>query len=112
MPPFSHWASRERSGQSWPRSWAPQDSSTIGCGLGRFEACAFPWRLTYDECLFVVSGEMEILSEGRAYHAGAGDSLFLPKGIDVEYRFREPCLLFYATYPVNWAATRQEDLDG
>jgi ethanolamine utilization protein EutQ len=88
----------------------PDSSTSLGCGFGRFEWCEFPWRLTYDECVFIVSGSMTVIWEGRRYRVDVGDGLFLPKGIEIEYHFEEPCHLFYVTYPVNWAATREEDL--
>lgn len=90
----------------------PESSTTIGCGFARFERCAFPWHLTYDECVYVVNGTMTVRCDETTYVAGPGDALFLPNGIEIEYRFDAPCLLFYSTYPVNWAATREEDLRG
>lgn len=79
-----------------------EHSDTLGSGLCLFERCSFPWRLTYDECVHVLEGEMEVEVEGESLRAGVGDVVFLRAGSEVTYRFAERCRLFYATYPVNW----------
>ncbi len=86
-------------------------SSTLGAGFARFEGCRFPWTLSYDETVYVIEGSMTVMSMGRELTAGPGDVVFLPEGSEVEYRFEDPCLLFYATYPVDWSAA-QETRDG
>lgn len=77
-------------------------SQTIGAGLARFERCSFPWKLTYDECVYVIEGHMEVEFAGETIAARAGEVAFIPSGSDVRYSFPDRCLLFYAAYPVDW----------
>lgn len=77
-------------------------STTLGAGLCRFERCRFPWQLTYDECIYVIEGWMEVETEAEAIVATAGDVAYIPSGTSVVYSFPDQCLLFYAAYPANW----------
>ncbi len=77
-------------------------STTLGAGLCRFERCSFPWRLSYDECVYVIEGRLEIEHDDELLVAGPGEVVYVPAGADVVYSFPGRCLLFYATYPVNW----------
>jgi ethanolamine utilization protein EutQ len=81
----------------------PDRSQTIGCGFARFEDCAFPWTLAYDEAVYVIDGSMQVGFGSTVLSACAGDAVFVPRGSAVEYRFHGSCLLFYVTYPVDWA---------
>lgn len=83
-------------------------SRTLGAGLCRFERCRFPWKLTYDECVYVIEGRMEIEQEAGMITARAGDVVFVPSGSEVVYSFPETCLLFYSAYPVDWQERREE----
>lgn len=87
-------------------------SSTVGSGFARFEACQFPWVLSYDETVYVIDGAMTVVSQGRELVAAAGDVMFLPKGSEVEYRIEDRCLLFYATFPVDWGAAQAAAVGG
>lgn len=92
----------------------PGQSQTLGCGFARFEACAFRWKLSYDETVYVIEGALEVRRDGELLAAGPGDVVFVPRGSSVEYRIPGRCVLFYATYPVDWAAAQsaQQDEDG
>lgn len=85
----------------------PGESATLGCGFALFEDCTFPWRLSYDECVYILEGRMELEMGDATLTAEAGDVVFLPEGSDVRYRFQGPCRLFYSTYPADWARTRE-----
>jgi ethanolamine utilization protein EutQ len=80
----------------------PEHSDTLGAGLCRFARVRFDWELTYDECLHVLEGAMEVHRDGEVLRASAGDVVFLPQGSAVTYVFDDECLLFYAAYPVDW----------
>ena len=80
----------------------PRESRTFGAGFGRFERARFDWRLTYDECVHVLEGEMEVIHDGTTVRATAGQVVFIPAGSDVTYVFPGTCTIFYATYPVDW----------
>jgi ethanolamine utilization protein EutQ len=78
------------------------ESSTLGAGLCRFDRCSFPWQLSYDECIYVIDGRMEVEHDGKTIVAESGDVAFVPSGSSVTYSFPRSCLLFYAAYPVDW----------
>lgn len=79
-----------------------EHSTTLGAGFCRFERCRFEWKLTYDECVHVLEGAMEVRHGDDVVRAGPGDVVFLAAGSDVVYDFPDRCLLFYAAYPVDW----------
>ena len=87
-------------------------STTLGAGFCRFERCSFPWRLTYDECVYVIEGRMEVEQDGVTLVAGPGEVAFVPAGSEVVYSFPERCLLFYTAYPVNWQELLEEGRNG
>lgn len=84
----------------------PGQSESLGCGFARFEKCAFPWMLSYDETMYIIEGAIEIEHGGGVLLARPGDVVFVPRGSAVEYRIPARCLLFYATYPVDWGAAQ------
>ncbi len=76
-------------------------SSTIGCGLLRLKSGSLEWTLPYDEVVYVVAGDLNLrLMEGDEIHAGAGDIIWIPKGVHLKYE--GACEIFYVMYPVNW----------
>lgn len=87
-------------------------SSTLGAGFCRFARCSFPWRLVYDECVYVIEGRLEVEHNGQKVIAGPGEVAFVPAGSEVVYSIPDTCLLFYAAYPVNWQELLDVELDG
>lgn len=83
-------------------------SRTLGAGFARFEDVAFDWTLTYDECIHVLEGEMEVRHDGGTLRAAAGEVVFLPSGSAVTYAFPGACRIFYAAYPVDWQERMEE----
>lgn len=80
----------------------PEQSRTLGAGLGRFRDIEFEWKLDYDEVIHVLSGRVEVQHAGGVERGGPGDVVFVPAGNTVTYRFLGDCRLFFATYPVDW----------
>jgi len=82
----------------------PERSQSLGAGLCRFERSSFDWTLTYDECIHVLEGAIEVRTGDDRLRAEAGEVLFLPSGTELTYVVEDRCLLFYAAYPVDWQA--------
>jgi ethanolamine utilization protein EutQ len=85
-------------------------SDSMAAGLCRFTRTRFAWQLTYDECIHVLEGRMEVRREGEPpLVADAGEVIHLPRGSDVEYVIADRCVLFYAAYPVDWQERMEAD---
>jgi ethanolamine utilization protein EutQ (cupin superfamily) len=79
-------------------------STQLGGGYMRFASDAeFPdWTLTYDEVLFVQTGELTVVSDGRSTVARAGEAILIPKGAKVTYRGRAGTVSFFVLWPFDW----------
>ena len=75
-------------------------SRELGAGIGVFENCSVPWTVTYDEVLFIKDGELTLRVGDKAYRAGPGDILWIPKDTAVIYEAKERVTFFYAVHPV------------
>jgi ethanolamine utilization protein EutQ (cupin superfamily) len=79
-------------------------TTQLGGGYMRFSADAefANWTLTYDEVLFVQSGELEIISDSKTVKANAGQAILIPKGATVTYRGRAGTVGFFVLWPFDW----------
>jgi ethanolamine utilization protein EutQ (cupin superfamily) len=79
-------------------------STQLGGGYMRFTQDAeFPdWTLTYDEVLFVQTGELMVVSDGGNTVARAGEAILIPKGAKVTYRGRAGTVCFFVLWPFDW----------
>ena len=75
-------------------------SSRLGAGIGVFENCAIEWTVSYDEVLFILEGQFRLESDAGIYHAGPGDTLWIPEGTRIVYVADAPVTFFYAVAPV------------
>ncbi|MEX0808402.1 MAG: AraC family ligand binding domain-containing protein [Dongiaceae bacterium] len=75
------------------------NSPTIGAGIGIFEDCAVEWTVTYDEVLFIHDGNFRLRVGDVVYHAGAGDTLWIPAGTALVYEADARVTFFYAVFP-------------
>ncbi|MEO8242681.1 MAG: cupin domain-containing protein [bacterium] len=75
-------------------------STRLGAGIGVFENCAMEWTVTYDEVLFILEGQFRLETSDGTFHAGPGDTLWIPEGTWVVYRADAPVTFFYAVAPV------------
>ena len=74
-------------------------SDAMGAGIGVFEDCAIEWTVTYDELLFIHEGNFTLRVGDAAYHAGPGDTLWIPKDTPLVYEAKEKVTFFYAVHP-------------
>lgn len=79
-------------------------TTQLGGGYMRFDKDAefADWTLSYDEVLFVQSGELEIACEGGAVKARAGEAILIPNGAKVTYRGRAGTVGFFVLWPFDW----------
>ena len=86
------------------RSITHAGSTQLGGGYMRFtqDAEFADWTLTYDEVLFVQTGELTVLSNGASTVARAGEAILIPKGAKVTYRGRPGTVGFFVLWPFDW----------
>lgn len=79
-------------------------STQLGGDYMRFaqDAEFADWTLTYDEVLFVQTGELTVLSEGEDTVARGGEAILIPKGTKVTYRGRAGTVGFFVLWPFDW----------
>ncbi len=79
-------------------------STQLGGGYMRFaqDAEFADWTLTYDEVLFVQTGELTVVSDGGNTVARAGEAILIPKGAKVTYRGRAGTVSFFVLWPFDW----------
>ena len=79
-------------------------STQLGGGYMRFaqDAEFADWTLTYDEVVFVQTGELTVLSGNGNTVARAGEAILIPNGSKVTYRGRAGTLGFFVLWPFDW----------
>ena len=79
-------------------------TTQLGGGYMRFaqDAEFADWTLTYDEVLFVQTGELTVVSDGGHTVARAGEAILIPKGAKVTYRGRAGTVSFFVLWPFDW----------
>lgn len=80
-------------------------STRLGAGIGVFENCAMEWTVTYDEVLFILDGQFRLKTRQGTFHAGPGDTLWIPEGTWLIYEADAPVTFFYAVAPVSGSPT-------
>ena len=76
------------------------NSATMGGGLGVFAAGTdAEWTVTYDELLFIHAGHFQLGIGSEVYHAGPGDTLWIPADTALRYIADEEVWFFFAVYP-------------
>ncbi|MGX7172594.1 cupin domain-containing protein [Enterococcus ratti] len=81
-----------------------QESPHLGCGLMEMTATTFDWTLDYDEIDYVISGQLDVLIDGRKISAKAGEMIFIPKSSSIQFSVQENTRFLYITYPADWQA--------
>jgi ethanolamine utilization protein EutQ len=79
-----------------------EDMSELASGYGRLNNVRFPWTIKYDEILIVLERALTVHANDTSFTVGRFDSIWLPKGTDLEYE-AENALIAYAIHPANWA---------
>jgi len=86
------------------RSITAAGTTQLGGGYMRYseEAEFGPWTLEYDEVLFVQSGRLEVVEDGKSTLAGVGEAILIPKGATVTYKGEKGTVGFFVLWPFNW----------
>ena len=74
------------------------DGCSMNAGFITIEDCNFPWECACEELYHIVDGTLKVTVDGKAYIANTGDSVFFPKGANVEFGASGKMKAFYATY--------------
>ena len=82
-------------------------SPRLGAGIGVFENCDMEWTVTYDEVLFILEGEFRLKTKDGTFHAGPGDTLWIPEGTWLVYSATAPVTFFYAVAPPDRSPSTQ-----
>lgn len=79
-------------------------STQLGGGYMRFaeDAEFADWTLTYDEVVFVQTGELTVRSDGKDTVAQVGEAILIPNGAKVTYRGRAGTVAFFVLWPFDW----------
>ena len=78
------------------------NSDGVSGGFGVFGAgTKEEWTVTYDEILFIHSGQFQLKIGDEIYHAGPGDTLWIPKDTPLTYIAEEDVWFFFAVSPAN-----------
>ncbi len=78
------------------------ESPKLGCGLMVMKETTFDWTLDYDEIDYIISGQLDILIEGRKISAQAGEVILIPKNSKIQFSVKEEARFLYVTYPADW----------
>ena len=80
-------------------------STRLGAGIGVFRDCSLAWTVTYDEVLFILEGQFRLKTKDGTFHAGPGDTLWIPEGTWLVYEADAPVTFFYAVAPIDSSPT-------
>ncbi|MDH6363318.1 ethanolamine utilization protein EutQ [Enterococcus sp. PF1-24] len=80
-----------------------EESPRLGCGLMVMRDTTFDWLLEYDEIDYILSGQLDILIDGRKISAKAGEIIFIPKSSQIKFSVTGESRFVYVTYPADWA---------
>lgn len=87
------------------------NSPAMGAGIGIFEDCRIEWTVTYDEVLFIHKGQFRLRVGSDVYHAGPGDTLWIPANTSLVYEADAPVTFFYAVYPATKSPSAMKKID-
>ena len=74
------------------------DGSSMNAGFITIEDCKFDWECACQELYHIVEGTLTVGVNGKVYTARPGDSVFFPKGAQVQFGSPDKMKAFYATY--------------
>jgi ethanolamine utilization protein EutQ len=80
-----------------------KEDSTMSAGFLTIEKSSFEWDFSYEEIDYVIEGTMTITINGKTFTANAGDVVCIPSGSKVVWGSPDKAIIFYTTYPANWA---------
>ena len=79
-----------------------QESPRLGCGLMVMKDTTFDWTLEYDEVDYIISGQLDVVIDGRTISAKAGEIIFIPKSSSIKFSVTGDARFIYVTYPADW----------
>lgn len=79
-----------------------EESPRLGCGLMVMKDTTFDWILEYDEIDYIISGQLDILIDGRKISATAGEIILIPKSSKIQFSVTGDARFVYVTYPADW----------
>ena len=79
-----------------------QESPRLGCGLMVMKDTTFDWTLEYDEVDYIISGQLDVVIDGRTLSAKAGEIIFIPKSSSIKFSVTGDARFIYVTYPADW----------
>ncbi|MGM0257503.1 ethanolamine utilization protein EutQ [Enterococcus sp. AZ093] len=79
-----------------------QESPRLGCGIMEMTDTTFDWTLEYDEIDYVISGQLDVLIDGRKVSAKAGELILIPKSTSIQFSVTGEARFIYVTYPADW----------
>ena len=79
-----------------------EESPRLGCGLMVMKDTTFDWTLEYDEIDYIISGQLDILIDGRKISATAGEIILIPKSSKIQFSVTGDARFVYVTYPADW----------
>jgi ethanolamine utilization protein EutQ len=78
------------------------NSDSLGGEFGVFGAGSnVEWTVTYDELLFIHSGQFQLKVGDEVFHAVPGDTLWIPKDRSLTYIAEVDVWFFFAVYPLS-----------
>lgn len=80
-----------------------EEAPRMGAGVMELDHSDLEWTLTYDEYDLVLSGELEIIIDGRAVKGGPGDIIYIPKNSHIHFHTPSKVRYAYFVYPANWS---------
>jgi ethanolamine utilization protein EutQ (cupin superfamily) len=83
---------------------APNGLQQLAGGFITFEedGSTDPWRLPYEEVLFVVDGSLRLHVADTTVVVDAGEVVTIPRGATVVYEGAQGTRAFYALTPADW----------
>lgn len=99
--PFEPYGEQGSGSASIARLVGPQESSTMGAGVARFDNVSIEWTVLYDELIVALEGAFTLRVGERAYETKPGDVLWIPANTPLRYEGRG-ATVFYALAPVDW----------
>jgi ethanolamine utilization protein EutQ len=80
-----------------------EEAPRMGAGVMELDHTSFEWTLTYDEYDVVLSGTLEIETNGTVVSGGPGDIIYIPKGSHIHFQTPNKTRYAYFVYPANWS---------
>ncbi|HIU25978.1 MAG TPA: DUF861 domain-containing protein [Candidatus Copromorpha excrementigallinarum] len=81
-----------------------EESPNLGCGILEISNSTYPWELTgYEEFYYVVSGQLDVITETKTISGTEGQIIFIPKGASIKFSSPSKCRAVYFTFPADWA---------